>query len=191
MTARDELAALGPLVDLLDALGVEHYIGGSMASSVHGVARTTLDVDVVAALRREHVDRLVRDLGETYYVDAAQIHSAIDQRRAFNLIHLDTMYKVDVFVMRDRPFDDAARRRTVRRPLAEEGSRMFAIASPEDTILYKLEWYRAGDEASERQWSDVLGVMRVQRDHLDPEYLDRWAGELGIADLVERARGEA
>lgn len=191
MTARDELAALGPLVDLFDALGVEHYIGGSMASSVHGVARTTLDVDVVAALRREHVDRLVRDLGERYYVDAAQIDGAIEQRRAFNLIHFDTMYKVDVFVMRDRPFDDAARRRTVRRPLAEEGSRTFAIASPEDTILYKLEWYRAGDEASERQWSDVVGVMRVQRDRLDPEYLDRWAGELGIADLLERARGEA
>ncbi len=62
-----------------------------------------------------------------------------------------------------------------------------SVASAEDTLLAKLEWYRMGGEVSERQWRDVLGALKVQAGALDLEYLHRWASELGVDDLLERA----
>lgn len=191
MSGRDDLAALEPVADALEAIGIEYYVGGSVASSVHGVARSTIDIDVVAAVAHEHVQALVARLEDAYYVEAQQIRQAIDTQRAFNLVHLATMYKIDVFVMKHRPFDDQARRRTVMEPLTEESERRFLIASPEDTILSKLEWYRAGGEVSGRQWSDVRGIIRVQSDRLDRPYLREWASRLDVADLLSRAWEEA
>ena len=190
MIGHDNLDALEPVADALESLGVEFYIGGSVASSIHGVARATIDIDLVAALALEQVEPLASRLQSDYYVDAGQIREAIEQRRSFNLIHLATTYKVDIFVMKDRPFDDVACRRTVRQTIAEGSPRQFAIASSEDTILNKLEWYRAGGEVSERQWTDVIGVMRVQGNHLDRAHLEHWSGQLGVRDLLERAWSE-
>jgi hypothetical protein len=190
MIRHEDLAALEPVADALESLTVEFYIGGSVASSVHGVARATIDIDVVAALRREHIEPLVSRLQSDYYIEADQIRQAIEQRRSFNIIHLATMYKIDVFVMKDRPFDDVARRRTTRQTLSEDSPHEFSIASPEDTILNKLEWYSAGGEVSERQWTDLIGVMRVQQDDLDRGYLERWSGELGVRSLLNRAWAE-
>lgn len=187
MSQADDLEALQPVADALASLGVGFCIGGSVASSVHGIARSTLDIDVVANLRREHVDRLVSRLASAYYVDAAMIREAIDTSQSFNLIHLATMYKVDVFVLKDRPFDRLALARAKPHPLSEASPRMFPMASPEDIVLSKLEWYRAGGEVSERQWRDVIGVMRVQREALNRDYLGRWATELNVADLLDRA----
>jgi hypothetical protein len=189
MTPADDLAALEPVADALDALRVEFYVGGSAASSAHGFARATIDIDLVAALRHEHVDRLVSMLAGAYYADAAMIHKAIDASRAFNLIHLATMYKIDVFAMRDRPYDRLARTRTRPQPLSAASERLFRVASPEDVILSKLEWYRAGGEVSERQWQDVIGVMQVQEKALDRRYLSQWAAALGLRDLLDRASG--
>jgi len=191
MTQRDELVAVEPVADALESLGIEYYVGGSVASSVYGVSRSTADVDIVAAIGLEHVDALVARLEASYYIEARQITQAIRSKRSFNVLHLETMYKVDVFVMKDRPFDQAARRRTRSMSLAEDSDRLFAIASPEDTILSKLEWYRAGGEQSERQWMDIAGVIRVQRDALDRPYLASWAERLGVTDLLQRALAEA
>jgi hypothetical protein len=190
MTQRDELVAVEPVADALESLGIEFYVGGSVASSAYGVSRSTADVDLVAAIGLEHVDALVARLEASYYVEATQIAQAIRSRTSFNVLHLETMYKVDVFVMKDRPFDQEARRRTRSMSLAEDSDRLFAIASPEDTILSKLEWYREGGEQSERQWMDVAGVIRVQRDTLDRAYLASWAERLGVTDLLQRALAE-
>jgi hypothetical protein len=187
MSQADDLEALQPVADALTSLGVGYYIGGSAASSVHGFARSTLGIDIVADIRREHVDRLVSRLASTYYVDAGMIRQAIDTSQSISLIHLATMYKIDVFVMRNRPFDRLASTRAKPHPLSEASSRQFPMASPEDVILSKLEWYRAGGEVSERQWRDVIGVMRVQREVLNRDYLGRWAAELNVADLLHRA----
>ena len=192
MTAPDVLAPLGPVVAALEALEVQHYIGGSFASSAHGAPRSTLDVDIVADLRPEHVERFVEMLSPGFYLDEARIRDAVDRRRSFNLIHLDSMFKVDIFVSKGRPFDRSALARAQHRPLGSDPSgRPVRVASPEDTVLAKLEWYRAGAETSERQWSDILGVLRTKREALDYVYLELQADGLGVRDLLDRAVKEA
>jgi hypothetical protein len=192
MNQPDLLAATTPVVEALDALGVAYHIGGSVASSAQGLARTTLDVDLVADLRLEHVQPLVQRLIGSYYVDGEMIAEAIRRRACFNVIHLTTMLKVDVFVLKDRPYDRQAFGRRYADTLDDvAGARSFYLASAEDTVLNKLEWFKLGDEVSDRQWSDVQGVLRVQGRTLDLDYLRRWAVELDLSDLLQRALEEA
>jgi hypothetical protein len=188
MLPSDTLAAIVPLVAELERLGVAYYVGGSVVSSTHGIPRSSLDVDIVADLAFKHVSPLVDALKSTYYIDARMIHDAIARRSCFNLIHLATSFKVDVFAIKDRPYDRVALDRIGKKLVnAENPITEFFLASPEDIILAKLEWYRLGDEVSERQWNDVMGVLKVQADALDRPYLEKWATELGVADLLEKA----
>jgi len=181
-----------PVVEALRRLGVAHYLGGSLASSLYGVARTTLDADLVADLRLAHVPPLVSALQGAYYVDAGMISEAITRKSCFNVIHLATMFKVDVFVLKDRPYDRTALGRIRQDSLTpEEPGTKVLLAAPEDIVLNKLEWFRSGDEVSERQWRDAVGVLKVQKDRLDRGYLAHWATELGLSDLLQRAWREA
>jgi hypothetical protein len=191
VTNSDLLAALGPVVEVLEDLGVRYYVGGSVAGSVHGVPRASIDADVIAELRLAHLARFVERLRHAYYVDLDRARSAVERRGSFNLIHLGTSFKVDLFVAKERHFDRQALERARPEDLegGGEGPR-FRVASPEDTVLAKLEWFRAGGESSERQWADVVGLLTAGRATLDQGFLDRWAVELGVSDLLERARAE-
>jgi hypothetical protein len=192
VTPPELLRALRPVADALESLGIPYFIGGSVASSARGVPRASVDVDLVADLRGTQVQPLVQRLGDAYYLDAGRMADAVARRRSFNLIHLETMLKVDVFVSKGRAFDAEATRRAQPEPLDEApGARLFPLASPEDVVLAKLEWFRAGGEVSERQWSDVLGVLATQGPAIDLGYLRRWAVEIRVADPLERALAEA
>lgn len=192
MPPADALTAVGPVIAALERLQVPYYLGGSIASSAYGVARATLDVDLVASLTQEHVAPLTEMLSPAFYVDSSMISDAVRRHSCFNVIHLATMFKVDVFVVKNRMYDLTALQRIRRDSLdLENPDRQFYLASPEDVVLNKLEWFRLGDEVSERQWRDVIGVLAVQGSSLDREYLHRWAAELGVADLLERACREA
>ncbi len=187
----DLLTALVPVTQALERLGVPFYIGGSVASSVHGAARSTMDADIVADLGRQHAAPLVAALGDDYYADEQSITEAIARRSSFNLIHFATSFKIDVFVAKHDPYQRESLARRVNDTLDSPGSPSFPFASREDTVLAKLDWYRKGGEVSERQWRDVQGVMKVQREALDLVYLRRWATELGVTDLLDRALAEA
>lgn len=190
MNTPDILAATLPIVEVLEQLSVSYHIGGSVASSIYGLPRLTIDVDLVADLKLEHVHPLVRYLEKDYYIDEDAVKDAIRRHSSFNAIHLESMLKVDVFIPKSRLFDQEELRRTQLQTLVE-GTRPFYVASPEGTILNKLEWYRMGNEVSDRQWNDILGVLKVQGTHLDMAYLQRWAAVLQVGDLLERALVDA
>lgn len=190
MNMPDILAATTPIVEVLEQLAVSYYIGGSVGSSVHGLPRLTIDVDLVADLRIEHVRPLVKLLEESYYIDADAVRDAIRRKSSFNAIHLDTMLKVDVFIPKSRLLDQEELHRVQLKTL-DDSDRLFYVASPEGTILNKLEWYRMGGEVSDRQWNDILGVLKVQGTDLDMAYLQRWAAALRVTDLLERALVDA
>lgn len=185
----DPILVVATLARVLDDLGVRYLVGGSLASSVYGVPRATQDVDLVAELRAESVGGFCDRLVDKFYVDADMIRDAIARRASFNVIHLETMFKADIFIMKG----DSWSREEMSRARTEEfsgpfGAASIRFASPEDTLLHKLIWYKLGNEISERQWSDILGVLRVQDERLDAEYLDRWAPLLDVSALLARAR---
>ncbi|MGH7435675.1 MAG: hypothetical protein ACRENE_08370 [Polyangiaceae bacterium] len=186
----DVVRTLGPVVAVLEQLGVTYRVGGSVATSALGVPRSTLDVDIACALRAEHVDAFVHALADAYYVDADMIRDAISRRASFNLVMLETMLKVDVFISPADAYDREAFARSVRMAL-EPDSREFDLATAEDMILRKLDWYRKGGGISERQWTDVIGVLRVQAAALDFAYLEKWADLLDLGILLARVRVEA
>lgn len=188
---RDLESAVAPVAAAFDAQGVDYYLAGSVISSLFGVARATADVDVVAQLRLDHVPALVKALIDTYYIDEDAVADAIKRRAMFNVIHLETMLKVDVYIAATA-FDRSALSRRQRDSLvAEAPLREFSIASAEDVVLHKLRWFRDGGEVSDRQWSDILGVLRVQTARLDLDHIRRWAALLGVTDLFERAWAQA
>jgi hypothetical protein len=183
----EQLAVTMFVVDALEALGVPYAIGGSFASALHGVMRATMDADLVADLRPGQVVPFDLALGEAFYADVETMRDATRQHRSFNLIHLDTMFKVDIFVARPREFDRAQLDRRQLHLLSENPERRAYVATAEDIVLSKLEWYRLGGEMSSRQWRDALGVLKVQGERLDLEYMRRMAAGLGVADLLSRA----
>jgi hypothetical protein len=186
----DVIVALKPVQEAFVKLNISYYIGGSVASSIYGLARTTMDIDLVAEIQVQQVPRLVNLLKATYYIDGDMITSAIQRRASFNLIHLETMIKVDIFVLRLEKYAQSALLRR-RQDTLDESTDLFYVATAEDTILAKLEWYRLGGETSERQWRDVLGVLKVQEWRLDLAYMREWAQELKVSDLLEKAIQEA
>ncbi len=180
------LEALEPVAKVLQSLEIRFYIGGSVASSYHGASRSTLDVDVVADLTEDDVDAFVRQLKDEYYLSKTAIKEAIKRKSCFNLVHLDSSFKVDIFILKNRNFDKASIQRAKIGLVSEESDLSVPIASPEDTILSKLEWYRLGNEVSERQWDDVSRMLKVLGDKADLDYLNQNADELKVADLLQK-----
>jgi hypothetical protein len=176
---------------VFEKLGVRYLIGGSLASTLHGMVRTTQDSDIITEMRSEHIQPFVTALQDEFYIDEEMIAESIEHNASFNIIHRESMFKVDVFIPRPRPFDQSQLARAQRQTFTFETEISANFASPEDTILSKLEWYRMGGETSERQWRDVLGVLKTRAGDMDLAYLHKWAKELKVDDLLERVLGEA
>jgi hypothetical protein len=180
------------ILEALDRLEIPYFVGGSMASSVYGIARPTMDVDLVADIRSDQVEEFAALLNDELYADPGMMKDALQHGRSFNLIHYESAYKYDIFpVLRDEYSQTQLRRRRFETTgsLGDEPIEC-AFATPEDTILNKLRWYRAGGESSERQWNDLRGILQVRGKTLDAAYLRLWAPRLGIADLLERLLSE-
>lgn len=188
----DILEALRPVIKAFEDISIPYYIGGSIASSIYGLARATMDVDLVAAIKQEHIQPLKEALQDRYFIDTDMILEAIQRQSSFNLIHLDTMIKIDVFISKGEAYQKEVLKRKRKDTLDEEDSGSeFYFSSPEDTILNKLQWYDMGGRSSERQWLDITGIIKVQDALLDKDYLTKWAKKLRLLDLLEKAYQDA
>ena len=179
------LGSILEVIDLLEELGVAYHVGGSFAGSLHGVPRQTNDLDLVADLSVALASILELRLKDRYYINSDMIRRAIRSRKSFNLIHLASGFKIDIFIPGLDEFDRVELARGSSHHI-QELSRSIMIKSAEDTILRKLQWYRLGGEVSDRQWNDLEGIVRAQEAQLDRAYLMRWAEHLEIRDLLER-----
>lgn len=175
------------VVDALEALNINYVICGSAASIIHGVVRSTVDADLIADLKPEHAEPLVAALEKEFYIEPEFIMQAIKRKSSFNVIHQSTMFKVDVFVPKIRVFDQAQLSHRVQRVFGQNPDRSVWFLSAEDIVLAKLEWFKIGGEVSERQWRDILGVLKIQRDKLDVDYMRKMGATLGVAKLLEAA----
>jgi len=187
----ESLQAVVQVVQVLEKLGAAYAIGGSFASSLYGRARSTMDADIIADLRPEHIDDFVAALSTSFYVDDEMIREAVDRRSSFNIIHAESFFKVDIFIPKAREFDRQQLARRVASPITPDAQTTAYVISPEDSVLAKLDWYRMGGELSDRQWRDILDVMKMQAGRLDLAYMRRLAESLKVLDLLERAMREA
>jgi hypothetical protein len=187
----DAIAVTLLVTEQFEALGVPYVLGGSLASGAQGIYHATNDADLLADLRLAHAEPLAAALQGAFYLDLEALRDAIRTHGSCNFIHLRTMFKVDLFIVRPRRFDQSQLARRVPCLVRQDPPRTLYMASPEDTILAKLEWYLAGGGVSDRQWNDTLGVLKVQADTLDRAYLDQWAPSLRVAGLLDRALIEA
>jgi len=186
----DLIVAVGSVTKTLDLMQIPYFVGGSVASSYHGVPRSTIDVDLVADIQEKHSSPFFARVSTEFYANESTIRQAISSKSCFNLIHLETGFKVDIFVNQNRKFDRSAFDRAKPGRLAEDQSLCVPIASLEDIILAKLLWYRQGNEVSERQWNDVSMLARNNREQLDGTYLTEQAAQLRIDDLLRRLFAE-
>jgi len=179
------------VTQVFEKLNIPYFIGGSLASTIYGMVRSTQDVDMVADMEHHHVQPFIASLRSDFFMDEEMIIASIRDKSSFNIIHRTTMFKVDIFIQNKNPFQQSELTRAQRQIILIESDVSAYFASPEDTILAKLEWYHRGGEVSERQWSDVVGILKLRAGTLDLGYLRTWANELSVIDLLEVALRES
>lgn len=178
------------VADILNQLEIPYLVGGSVASSLLGEPRSTQDIDLVADLPSEKVDSLIQALQPRFYVSEDAVRDAIRYKTSFNLIDNESLGKVDIFILKDEPFNQAEFQRRQAMIVRQDPEREIVLPTPEDIILQKLIWYRMG-AGSQKQWRDILGVMKLQAEQLDKGYLNQWASTLRLIELLEQALREA
>lgn len=181
---------------ILENLTIPYLIGGSLASSLLGEPRSTADIDLVADLRSEQVPAFLKAVQPEFYVSESAVQEAIVYQSSvyqssFNLLHQATMGKVDVFILKDQPFARSEFDRRQSLIVRQNPEQFLFLPSAEDIILQKLSWYRLGGGVSDKQWRDILGVLKLQGEQLDFRYLWQWAEALELLELLDRAFGES
>ena len=151
------------VTDFFEKLCVPYLIAGSLASTLYGMVRTTHDSDIVAEMGLEYLPMFVSALQDEFYIDEEMLAESIQRNSSFNIIHRETMFKVDVFIPLPRPFLQAQLDRAHRQTFSFDMEISARFASPEDTVLSKLEWYRMGGEVSDRQWRDTPSALACSK----------------------------
>jgi predicted nucleotidyltransferase len=181
------LSVLSQVTATLEQQNISYVVVGSFASSIHGMYRSTADIDILADIHTEQIRPIFDLLKQKFYVNEQAMRDAVAKGRSFNAIHFDSVFKVDIFTARNDEFALTQLNRRELRKISPEKDEAVYVATAEDTVLAKLRWYRAGHETSNTQWNDVLGVLGTSHNSLDLEYLHTWADKLGVEDLLQRA----
>lgn len=186
----EEYLVLAQLIDTLVSLDIQYAIGGSIASSVYGKVRFTQDADINVTPFGDKAEQFYTVIKKHFYISKEALNQAISNRDSFNVIHLASAFKIDFFVQKDDDFHKQLFLRSKKVKLDESLNHLFDIVSAEDIILLKLQWYQSAGGVSDRQWSDVLGVLAVQSESLDIEYLRSYSEKLGLSDIFQKAIDE-
>jgi hypothetical protein len=176
------------VAEALEKVGARYFVGGSLASSIDGEPRATNDIDFVIDIGVGKVREFIDLLGADFEVDSDMLRDAILHGRSANVFYLPLVLKIDFFGHAHGPYDESEFSRS--RPVVVRTDRTLMVKSPEDTILRKMLWFREGGEVSDRQWRDILGVLRAQQGSLDLSYLRDWAVRLALTDLLDRAAAQ-
>ncbi len=184
------LSVLSQVTAIVNREGIRYVLVGSFASSIHGMYRSTADIDILADIKTEQVHSLFQALQNSFYVDEHVMREAVAQGRSFNAIHFDSVFKVDFFVAKSDDFARVQLDRRELRSISPGTDGTVYVATAEDTMLAKLQWYRSGNATSSTQWNDVVGVLATSKGNLDLKYLRAWAEKLGLNDLLEKAFAE-
>jgi hypothetical protein len=187
---QNDLEILKDFVQVLENLGIRYALGGSIASSFYGKVRFTADADITVEPFIRSADKLYQSLKSAFYISEDAMYQALKARTSFNIIHLQTSFKIDVFICKDIPFQIQMLQHPRKLQLSRSIDKLFSVVSPEDIILLKLLWFQSSGRASEKQWADILGVLKIQYDKLDYDYLKKWAVSLELSELLEKALSE-
>lgn len=179
------------VANVLEHQQITYVLVGSFASSIHGMYRSTADIDIVADIKPEQVVPLLNALQGSFYVDEHAVREAIDRRQSFNAIHFDSVFKIDIFIPKSDEFSRKQIERRELRRIAPDLEQMIYVATAEDTILAKLRWYDSGGQVSSNQWTDVVGIIGASATKLELDYLNQWAAKLGLSELLDKAFREA
>ncbi len=185
------LTALLRVTTQLESMGVSYVIVGSVATFIHGIPRLTNDTDLVVDFRPEHIEPFSNALEDEFYLERESIKNAIKNHGSFNLLHYESMFKIDIFVAKNRSYDQDKLARRVLRSLSSEPPHQVWVMTAEDNVLSKLQWFRMGNEVSVQQWRDAIGILKTKSEYMDLKYMNETAKSLGISDLLQRAFEEA
>ena len=185
----NEIQIIALVANRLGELKIPYYIGGGVASINYGEPRLTNDADIVLRIVPLQISKFVQTFENDFVVSAGAVQDSLTRRYAFNIIHIESAYKIDFYPITDE--DELEIAAFARRQQINIGAGEIWLASAEDVVLAKLDWFRKGGEVSEKQWRDVLGVLKVQGERLDFNYLEQMAGRFGLGNLLARAREDA
>ncbi|MBS1701491.1 MAG: hypothetical protein JST12_07510 [Armatimonadetes bacterium] len=166
-------------------------VGGSFASSAWGMPRQTHDLDVAVLLTPERAGELFDAVKDNYMASLDEIRNTLrsaESFRAFQMIHFEETFKLDVFVLFDNEYTRASFERTLPYPMFDDLTVPFA--SPKDTVVTKLRWFDLGHRVSDKQWNDIVQVLEIQGEDLDEAYMTRWAEHFGVLELLREAQSQ-
>ena len=189
MTPFDPLQIAVEVAHAFELAGVRYVLGGALASTTFGEPRTTLDVDFAADLTEQTFDQWADALAASFSIDREWGRNEVAARGSFQMMHRTQLVRVDVFVPPWRDLHLWKWEQRVRVAIDESNS--IDVTAPAGIVLQKLVWFRSGGEVSDRQWRDVLGVLKAHIGKLDRGAMAAWARRVGVDDLLMRAEGEA
>jgi len=184
---KSEHDVFAEVIEILEKLKIPYMIGGSVASIAYGEPRLTLDMDVVVDIGLQQVGSFAGSFGPEYYVSLESIQDAIRNRSHFNIIQSEVGVKVDFYVLNQDTFSQEEFKRKGRQAFDENRTAVFA--TPEDTIIKKLEWHKMGE--SQKHLEDIRGILKISSNKLDVKYIDKWSLKLEVFDIWQKLKSES